>query len=306
MSLRPLCPELQLLAELELNENRETREEGIQHMKEWIVKQPHLCARTDDQWLVTFLRGCKFKLQRTKEKLDMYYTARSLLPEFFFNRDPNYPDIQEVLDLGVSIPLPTPDSEGHRIFVLRPGVCDPRKFETMLKVNFMNMDIAMCEDDHAVIAGYVSIVDLKGFTSYHSNQLSPSLIKRAIICYQEAYPLRPKQINVINVPPNIEQTVNFCITFVQDDIKSRVVVHKNGDMGSLHKIVNPEILPTDYGGCDRTLEEYARDWKQKVEQYRNWFNEELKYYSIEEVRTSKNHVNDRLGLDSCIRELHIS
>lgn len=55
---------------------------------------------TADQWLVAFLRGCKFSLERTKQKLDMYYTMKSLVPEFLSNRDPMDPKIQEMLKLG--------------------------------------------------------------------------------------------------------------------------------------------------------------------------------------------------------------
>lgn len=54
----------------------------------------------DDQWLLAFLRGCKFSLERTKEKLDMYYTVRTLTPEYFSDRDPMRPEIQAILKKG--------------------------------------------------------------------------------------------------------------------------------------------------------------------------------------------------------------
>lgn len=46
VSVRPLCPELEQKARLELNETPKKLEEGIHHLKEWIAKQPHLRART--------------------------------------------------------------------------------------------------------------------------------------------------------------------------------------------------------------------------------------------------------------------
>lgn len=46
VSVRPLCPELEQKAKLELNETPKKLQEGIQHLKEWIAKQPHLRART--------------------------------------------------------------------------------------------------------------------------------------------------------------------------------------------------------------------------------------------------------------------
>lgn len=46
MPVRPLHPELQEKARLELGEDPETLEENIHHLKQWILKQPHLKART--------------------------------------------------------------------------------------------------------------------------------------------------------------------------------------------------------------------------------------------------------------------
>lgn len=54
----------------------------------------------DDQFLVCFLRGCKFSIERAKEKLDMFYTIRTAIPEFFTNRDPSNLHIQHIVDLG--------------------------------------------------------------------------------------------------------------------------------------------------------------------------------------------------------------
>lgn len=50
----------------------------------------------DDQRLKTFLRGCKFSLEKVKKKLDMYYTMRNAVPEFFANRDVDRPELAEI------------------------------------------------------------------------------------------------------------------------------------------------------------------------------------------------------------------
>jgi hypothetical protein len=48
---------------------------------------------------MTFLRGCKFSLEKTKRKLDMYFTMRAAVPEFFNDRDVTRPELKEILDL---------------------------------------------------------------------------------------------------------------------------------------------------------------------------------------------------------------
>ena len=49
----------------------------------------------DDRFIQFFLRGCKYSIERTKEKLDCFYSVRSALPEWFDDWD----KIDDVLDL---------------------------------------------------------------------------------------------------------------------------------------------------------------------------------------------------------------
>lgn len=44
--IRPLTPELAKIAKDELNENPNQVASDLQHLKDWISKQPHLRART--------------------------------------------------------------------------------------------------------------------------------------------------------------------------------------------------------------------------------------------------------------------
>lgn len=54
----------------------------------------------DDQWLLIFLRGCKHNLDKTTIKLESYYAFRKTTVEFFGNRDPLLPKIQEFFNRG--------------------------------------------------------------------------------------------------------------------------------------------------------------------------------------------------------------
>ena len=50
--------------------------------------------------LLSFLRGCKYSLETTKKKIDLLFTVRNFLPEFFDNWDPMADDIQLALQYG--------------------------------------------------------------------------------------------------------------------------------------------------------------------------------------------------------------
>ncbi|KOB65226.1 Uncharacterized protein OBRU01_23028, partial [Operophtera brumata] len=128
VSIRPLCPELERKAKLELNETPRKLEEGIQHLKEWIARQPHLRARTDDQWLAAFLRGCKHSLEKAKEKIDLYYSLKVIIPEMtsFNYADPKF---TELAKLGIAVILPTrAKPTDPRVVLVRASQYDPSKF----------------------------------------------------------------------------------------------------------------------------------------------------------------------------------
>lgn len=102
LDIRPLNSELQLIAKAELNENPDQTRENLDILKKWLEKSAHLRARIDDQFLVAFLRGCKYSLERTKQKIDKYYTYRTHLTEIVGDRDPLLDNINEVIKLGVT------------------------------------------------------------------------------------------------------------------------------------------------------------------------------------------------------------
>lgn len=266
VNIRPLNPELQEKAIKELNEDPERIEKDVEALKEWIKKSQHLNARLDDQFLVSFLRGCKYSLERVKQKFDLYLTLKTHTPELTRNRDPLDPKIRAVIKAGVGIPLPHLDKpDSPRYFLVRPGCYDSKalNIEDIMKVSLMIAEMMMMEDDNQVIAGQVGILDFRSLTMAHLTSFGPMFIKKVTMLQQDAMPQRVKGQHFVNMPSIALAVFNIFQSFQNEKNKSRVnlfffyfkyfiinfsnfkvYVHGN-DMEALFKIVPKKLMPAE-------------------------------------------------------------
>lgn len=325
LKIRPLTPELAAKAEKELNEVPSRLAEDVQALKDWIAKQPHLRARTDDQFLVNFLRGSKHSLERAKEKLDLCYTMRTSMPEMFTTEDPLSPRNMELISMGNMLPLPkTATPDGPRIIMMRFSA-DPSTYtmEEMMRVQSFIQAIMMYEDDHMMVAGQVGFIDLKGASVGHFTQFTPSLMKKFAVMTQDGSPVRMKGFNYINVPSFFESVFGFFKSFLNEKMKKRVsdeiVFYKeirfylyllqliiHSDVESLYKEIPKEMLPVEYGGNNGTIDDLVKYWQNKIVEYRDYLLEEAQFGTDESKRQKPLKQHDALfGVEGSFRKLDV-
>ncbi|XP_055372603.1 retinol-binding protein pinta-like [Condylostylus longicornis] len=304
--IRELSPELTKVARNELNEDPLRIASDLEQLKEWLIKQPHIKARKDDQFLIAFLRGCKNSIERAKEKLDAYYTYRTTAPEFYAIRDPFDKKILEILEKGVVIPFPDALSDGSRVLINRMCLFDPKHFDMneVAKVGFMIGDQLLVEDDNFVVCGTVVIVDVKDLSLAHGAQFTPTFVKKMAQFVQDAYPFRLKAIHFVNVPSAFDFFFKLLSGFLSEKIRKRLFVHDN--VAELEKHIPKKLLPNEYGGDNGSINLWICKWKDDLLSKREWFLDDEQYKTDESKRIGPVKNPELLfGFDGSFRKLEV-
>lgn len=224
LKIRPISAELLITAKEELNEVTDRISKDVDALREWISRQPHLNQNIDDQLLVTFLRGCKYSLERTKLKIDTYFTMKTTMPELS-DRDPTDPVLLEIIRLGLFVVLPTSNEPGGpRVLIIRMFVYKPGQFKiaSLLRVFTMVTEILTRDDDNFAISGLQIFCDLTNVGWTYFLELEPSHVKKFFSMIQDALPARFKGIHYYRAPTGFETFVNLVRSFLNEKNKERV------------------------------------------------------------------------------------
>ncbi|KAK5646359.1 hypothetical protein RI129_004823 [Pyrocoelia pectoralis] len=307
-SIRPLSRKLLEKALKELGEEPERITEQLGEIRKWLAGQPHLRARNDDQHLITFLRGCKWRYQMTIQKIDNFYTYRTDIPEFFKNRDPLSEEITAVLKAGCIIPLSSKESYiGPKVIILifnEAGVqISPI---TIFKVLFMSFDILMNDDDNVAISGFKLLCDFDAVHPGYMLQFTPTALKNFVATIQSLYPMRMKGIIGRNVPTGVNVLYNTIVKpFLNEKLRQRVSLKNEMNWEEAVGSEMVSFLPKEYGGEFFSLKEMSDEWNNKIVNYRNWFLEEENYICQEHLRPHDTGHSEYFGTEGLFRNLSV-
>lgn len=155
------------MAELELRETEETREHGINAIRDWAIKNPRLASlRLDSKFILRFLRFKKFSIPLATEALERYLVLRKYVHEgkqVYQKFDYTDPSLLKLLEAGVIFPLPERDSEGRRVIFYRPKAYDVYKDhrDDIIRIGGTVFETIL-ENEEDQIRGVVHVVDGSG------------------------------------------------------------------------------------------------------------------------------------------------
>ncbi|XP_011871609.1 PREDICTED: alpha-tocopherol transfer protein-like [Vollenhovia emeryi] len=255
-----------------LNETDETRESAIAEMRHWLKENDNSLAQIDDFFILRFLRVCKFNLEKTRIRMQNYYKQKSRLPEWYMNKDPCRPELQELLDMGVFLPLRKPDGQGRLVIVVYGTRHDPRKHKIadLCTIGIMAVELAMRNYPAASLYGCSVFINVANPTMRHALQLQPQVIMNIVHTWQSCYPIRMQSITMFNAPEYIDVVARIFRSFMTEKLKNRFHIYSHRTTQNCFEDIPANILPVEYGGTDGTVQELAEYWKKLIMENRDW------------------------------------
>lgn len=89
------------VAKKELREDKTTREQSLEQMREWLKKNFDVeNVRTDDSFLLRFLRNKKFSVPMAQQQLLKYLNMRKVMGHLSYKLDFLSPGVKDLIDNG--------------------------------------------------------------------------------------------------------------------------------------------------------------------------------------------------------------
>lgn len=105
-------------ARKELRETEEAKKVGISQMTTWIKNNSDVeDVRTDDNFLLRFLRVKKFNIPLAQQMLLKYLNLKKTLPHLTANLDFLTPSLNDIINDGYMFPSPCRDKNGRRVII---------------------------------------------------------------------------------------------------------------------------------------------------------------------------------------------
>ncbi|KAK4878155.1 hypothetical protein RN001_010661 [Aquatica leii] len=276
--------------------------QDVDIISKWLKTQPHLPEAPDERIIERFLLLNKFRLEVTKQKIDMYYTVRSMIPEFY-DRNPNEKVMRKVLDVVPFIPLPKLTKDLNRVVVIKALDVDVDNFDPGAYIaHTLNVAEVRLREDY--YHKELQIYDLLGLKLGHLTKFTPSLIRKGSFVIEKVFANISAGIHFVNAPNFVDPFLALLKNTLKPKLAEKVFVHKTFD--SLSKIISKDVLPKDYGGNEKSLKELLEEWKQVFLEFDDLF-EHLRQVKVDEkLRVEPiTFANDLFGVEGSFKQLHI-
>ncbi|XP_063917452.1 uncharacterized protein LOC135133118 [Zophobas morio] len=243
--------------------NEQMVEDDVHIIKTWMKTQPHLPELMEDVKNKNFLNLNKFSIEKTKEKIDMYYTIRSVIPELFELCNPKLKITDNLFNNTYLFTFLKQLNGAHRVYFSKQKKENSVNLLEMYNVWFSIFEIRLQED--FMVNDYI-IVDLDNYSLGDMKRMNPAVVSKFLAIYKKVYALRLEKIVLLNCPSYVSILSALMKAVMKPKLLERIEFHKDAEV--FKKIICKEELPKENGGEGPSLEEYnGRNFYKKCKIY---------------------------------------
>ncbi|EDS26686.1 conserved hypothetical protein [Culex quinquefasciatus] len=211
------------IAQENLQETVESREQSLAQMREWIAKHPYIRkCRTDSLFLLRFLRMRKFSVPRAQETIERYLAMRQTFPQWFQTLDPNESDMAELLDDN-QFQLLGRDSKGRTVVLIRLKNFNAEKFNSAHQARAMMLFLeTIFDEEESQIGGYVAILDYADISMRLVAVWSLMDVKNFMNCVNHSLPVSIKEVHGVRLPKFAVVIAELALSCLSQKLKDRV------------------------------------------------------------------------------------
>ncbi|KAM3964690.1 clavesin-1 [Aphomia sociella] len=234
-------------AEKELRETPANIEAALTELRILLKGETSLVLPIDnDDFLMKFLRPCKFYPESAFKRIQAYYKYRKTFIEY--TRDLMPSTARSAFEKSIISILSPRDQHGRRILLLSSEQWNPR--DVSLPEVFRGIQLgleAAMEEPMSQVNGVITILDMKGLTLAQIMQMTPSFAKMVIDWIQDCIPIRLKAVHIINQPYLFNMLFAMFKPFMREKLRSRIHFHGTNRQ-SLLSHIHAKALRKRHGG----------------------------------------------------------
>ncbi|XP_057652738.1 retinol-binding protein pinta-like [Diorhabda carinulata] len=251
-----------------LNRSEEDLNDAVMSIKYWIESQPHLPRNTNKNRIEFFLLNNTLDIEAAKKKLESYYTMRTSLTIVFQYSNPGTPQMKSTIGSTQIVPLPKLLENIYSVMLIKlrkyvPAELDPHWW-VAAAINAHEINI-----QENLMLNYVLIYDLENLTLEHVLKLTPMFILNCSKMADKGLGRPFKGIHFINCPPVFQLALTIIRNLLRPDLYALLHIHSSLD--SLRETFPIDILPKDYGGNEKYVNELEETWLKKYDDYKDYF-----------------------------------
>ncbi|XP_063917133.1 uncharacterized protein LOC135132851 isoform X2 [Zophobas morio] len=262
-----------------------------------MTTQPHLPEIMETKKIANFLIRNKFSVEKTKQKIDTYYTIRTLIPDLYLNSHPKSQRMQHFINTSYCCPFPKLLDDTDLLLFIKPS--RPDFFELTAQC-FNIMEYLFYE---TYVASTVVVYDFANLGLGDLSKVPPSASRKMVTATEKVLSFRLKALYLVNTSTITSVVLGMSKTFLKAKIFERL--HVFHDVGELKKVVPVGFLPRDYGGTAPSLEELNDMLKIKFDEYEERFDKLDKLKVDESLRPEKLNNDDLLGFYGNFKKLDV-